>query len=121
MADLNNLEQDLRALREVVRELTQRVYRLEQAFEAAAQPSEQARPVAPGAAPQAPEVVKPEPVIAPALSSVETGHAPSLPGATGGYGVASRAGAPAPHYDVDLESRIGSHWLNRIRIAAVLI
>ena len=28
---------------------------------------------------------------------------------------------PAPHREADLESRIGSHWLNRIGIAALLI
>src|SRR5690242_3106979 len=110
MGDADNLEQDLRALREVVRDLTQRVFRLEQAAGIAVRPPVQAHPIPPSApGPQTPETTPPEPVTPPFHTT------------TGVYAPNLRAGVPAPHDEADLESRIGSHWLNRIGIAAVLI
>ncbi len=108
MANPENLEQDLKALREVVRELTQRVYQLEQSqrvvetriSDPIARPQvEQSAPLP--SSPHKPLVVPP-PTPLPPL--------PPRP-------VFTSPAAPA----VDLESRIGSHWLNRIGIAAVLI
>lgn len=122
MADLDNLEQELRSLREVVRELTQRVFQLEQASGTTVRRPMETHPIPPSApAPQPPETTRPEPVIPRAPEISETGHAPSLHSTLGGYGHDPRTGMSVPHDDIDLESRIGSHWLNRIGIAAVLI
>ncbi len=104
MADADNLEQDLRSLREAVRDLTQRVYRLEQATGARV-PTERARDEAP-----APGTVAPPSVPVP--SEPVTAAPPVQPPL-----LFTAPAAP----EVDLESRIGSHWLNRIGIAAVLI
>jgi uncharacterized membrane protein len=87
-----------------VRELTTRVYRLERAagIESASIATEPARPPS---SPPAPIPVSPSRV---SDSVVQ----PTQP----------RRGSPfAPTQDTSLESRIGSHWLNRIGIAAVLI
>jgi uncharacterized membrane protein len=86
--------QELEELRRRIAELTQRIYRLEQASGTAAAP---ARAVAPPAPP------------APAST-------PSVPFAT----VPPAAAAP-PNDDEDLEVRIGSQWLNRIGVFALLI
>ena len=108
MANPENLEQDLKALREVVRELTQRVYQLEQSQRVVetriSDPT--ARPQVEQSAPLPPSPHKP--VAAPPATALP----PIAP-----RPVFTSPAAPA----VDLESRIGSHWLNRIGIAAVLI
>jgi uncharacterized membrane protein len=91
---------ELQELRRLVGELTARVYRLEQALNlrpGLPQPASTAQ-TPPPTAPPAP----PYPIVAD-IPSRQT-QAPSAK--TGG---------------ADLESRIGSHWLNRIGIAAVLI
>jgi uncharacterized membrane protein len=120
MADFDNLEQDLSSLREVVRKLTQRVHRIEQALGTGARDSVEAAPE------QAAEV--PGPPIASSIPSSRAAEpaTPAPPGpsrpaltSTSGYFNDSGTAMSAPH--VDLESRIGSHWLNRIGIAAVLI
>ncbi len=121
MAEPENLEQDLRALREIVRDLTQRVNRLEEASTpppvqtpAGAAAEVSAPPLATSIPPaRAPESGKPGP--ASPSSPVFT------PPGISGYGLSVRTGMSTPHDEVDLESRIGSHWLNRIGIAAVLI
>ena len=91
---------ELQELRRLVGELTARVFRLEQALNlrpGLPQPASAAQ-TPPPTAPPAP----PYPIVAD-IPSRQT-QAPSAK--TGG---------------ADLESRIGSHWLNRIGIAAVLI
>jgi len=101
---VNSQESDLQSLRALVRDLAARVERLEReigmqgpapghVLGAHTQPSTAPPPHQP--------VSHPLPV-------------PPLPPAP-----AAQFAAPAP--EIDLESRIGSHWLNRIGISAVLI
>ena len=110
---------DLQVIRQMLSDLTARVYRIERRLQMDA-PVQQQPPVA---------VESAVPVI-----PVETSTAPpKLPAAVPPPQIPSRApyvvGAPAntppraPYLqsDSDLESRIGSHWLNRIGIAALLI
>jgi uncharacterized membrane protein len=94
---------ELQRLQLLVRELTTRVYRLERAvgIESA---SVAAEPEAPPSSPPAPIPVPP------ARSSDIAPIQQTQP----------RAASPVAR-ETDLESRIGSHWLNRIGIAAVLI
>jgi uncharacterized membrane protein len=99
---------DLEVIRRLLSELTTRVYSIERKLgmegTAAVTPPQ---PVpAKTAAPVATETVSPQSLPRPiqAFSQV-----PPLPPPV------------PPKPDIDLESRIGSHWLNRIGIAAVLI
>jgi uncharacterized membrane protein len=102
---VDNTPNDLQVLRDIVRDLAARVDRLERKLgvtsneiaDPAATPSVTAR----GASP--PEVTAP-PAPKPVFTTTPS---PSPP--------------PSQAYDGDLESRIGSHWLNRIGIAAVLV
>ena len=99
-------QSELQAIRQLLAELTNRVYRLEQrlGIEALPSPAEHVgadafiRPAAQSAAPHSPAPPPPAPL--PLRPS-------SIP--------ASLKAKP------DLESRIGSHWLNRIGIAALLV
>ena len=96
---------ELQELRRLVAELTERVFRIEQGLHlpsgAAAEAASRAQIPSP----------PPEPKSnAPVIPSV----APSIPPSPGAI-------SPTSHESADLESRIGSHWLNRIGIAAVLI
>ena len=96
-------QQEFDQLIQQIRDLTVRVHRLEQFFPAKTQPLPAAEPVPPIAAP--PPLV----VHSPLQSDVrQVAPAPPvfIPPATEGPG---------------LEARIGSHWLNRIGIAAILI
>ena len=96
---------ELQELRRLLAELTARVFRIEQALNlpSAAVAEAPARPQAPSAPPASPAEPKPAspamPNIPPRLAAIPS----------------QRQSSP------DLESRIGSHWLNRIGIAAVLI
>jgi uncharacterized membrane protein len=94
-------QQEFEQLIQRVRELTARVYRLETVLKVQPPQPEEPRPT-----PAAQSVLTPPP---PAPQHVES---PALPT------FAAQAGAPDA---VALEARIGSHWLNRIGIAAVLI
>ena len=100
--DTPDLAAQIRELRELISELTRRVYRLEQTLGVE-------RPSIPSTPPT------PHPIPAAAPPTVpgvrETPARPAIP-------VAAPRAAPTEN---DLESRIGSHWLNRIGIAAVLI
>jgi uncharacterized membrane protein len=111
---------DLQVIRQMLADLTARVYRIERRLQMDVQPSQQpsvavetvlsAKPVeAVPAAPPHPSAAVPPPQIPPRAPYVV-----SAPGA-----VPPRA--PYTQSDSDLESRIGSHWLNRIGIAALLI
>jgi uncharacterized membrane protein len=98
-------QSDLEAIRRILAELTTRVYRIEQRIgmepyvpqsnDAAASA---AKLVPPPSAPEKPPAALPVPQVTP------------------------RRPTPVPAQpEIDLESRIGSHWLNRIGIAALLI
>ena len=109
-------QSDLEAIRRILAELTTRISRIEQklGMDASSQP-----PTAPPSA----QPVSPARPTAPAPSTaVPPGAAPP---AQPSYPLVPPAPPPRPtiaaHAPPDLESRIGSHWLNRIGIAALLI
>ncbi len=93
---------ELQELRRLVAELTARVFRLERALN-----------LQPGVAVEAPATAKASP---PALEPKSAPPAPTAPAI-----LASPQISSAKQASPDLESRIGSHWLNRIGITAVLI
>ncbi len=103
---MHNAQNEVQVLREMIRQLALRVERIERQLETGA-------PSATGSKAEAVEVAGVFP----------TSSAPATP--------ATPAAQPRPiprplvsmptEPEVDLESRIGSHWLNRIGIAAVLI
>jgi uncharacterized membrane protein len=98
----------LQELQLLVRELTSRVYRIERAMgiapaPAAAQPQPPPQPAAPPS-PSRPAAQLPLPELKP-LPETPPRIAPTV----------------SAEPETNLESRIGSHWLNRIGIAAVLI
>ena len=92
---MDSTQSDLQALRELVRDLAHRVERIERKLdlESAAQPA--STPTAASAT----------------TAAVPPSAIPMKPAVT----------AAEPAEEIDLESRIGSHWLNRIGITAVLI
>jgi uncharacterized membrane protein len=101
MADLEGVARELGELRQLLSDLTGRVYRIERSLKLeSAVPPSAATTRPPSPAPQSP----------PASPSPPS-RLPDTPSAL----------LPTKMPDTDLESRIGSHWLNRIGIAAVLI
>lgn len=98
-------QSDLEAIRRLLADLTQRVYRIEQRLEidasAPGPPAATTHSVTP-----TPQPPPPAAQPAPPLLFSKIPKAPARPQA---------------QPEIDLESRIGSHWLNRIGIAAVLI
>ncbi len=110
-------QSDLEAIRHLLADLTARVYRIESRLGMSAQPATEARTPAAAAAPPPP---RPEtrPVVASDQTRVRPSRPPSL--STPPY-IPPRPVATLHVPDPDLESRIGSHWLNRIGIAAMLI
>ncbi len=105
---MNSQESDLQSLRALVRDLATRVERLERKLgdEGIAPEPALRTEVHPSPTPPPPPLPPPPPyplVSTPPLPPVSTPH----------------FAAAAP--ESDLESRIGSHWLNRIGISAVLI
>jgi uncharacterized membrane protein len=126
---------DLEGIRQILADLTTRVYRIERKLEMDAAAAD-TRPAAAGRAPlapstetssvptqadtQVPRVARDDSVTAPRAPSVAAPRAP--------YAVSAQSSIPpraSPvrrvQPDPDLETRIGSHWLNRIGIAALLI
>ena len=101
---MGSSDSELLELRRLIGELTARVFRIEQALKLQPEIVPQAPPVE--AVPLSSAV--PPPITPPAQIPMSSRSGPSR--------VASAA-LNRP----DLESRIGSHWLNRIGIAAVLI
>ena len=106
---MNPQESDLQSLRALVRDLATRVERLERKLgdEGIAPELQLRTETQPPAAPAPPPLPPPPPYP---LVSTQPVHPVQ----------------PAPHFataapEGDLESRIGSHWLNRIGISAVLI
>jgi uncharacterized membrane protein len=110
---------DLEAIRQLLSDLTRRVYRIELKLglddaSASPDPVKVREPVSKPGQPQ-PAIPPPPPPAARAPVSEPTQpHIPSRPP----YALVP---LPVSHRDADLESRIGSHWLNRIGIAALLI
>lgn len=108
---MDSSQNDLVALRALVQDLVRRVDRLERKLgvDQAAAPAPvpvASFELAPGASPPAQPAERPLPPLPPLP------HIPPRPAPTA---------TAAPAEEIDLESRIGSHWLNRIGIAAVLI
>jgi uncharacterized membrane protein len=108
-ARLEISQEDIKALLEQVHDLTARMHRLEQLLHVA---PPTATPVATSATPERTQAV--EPIV------------PGVPPPVGrqsaaAFTVPSIARPLAAEDGQGLESRIGSHWLNRIGIAAVLI
>jgi uncharacterized membrane protein len=103
-------QNDLEAIRKILAELTARVYRIEHELAVAPKPSDQTRASATVYA----EAVRPSATLA---ESQKPAPPPPPPPR-----IPARAKTTFPdRRGIDLESRIGSHWLNRIGIAALLI
>src|SRR5579864_3854254 len=110
---------DLQVIRQMLADLTARVYRIERRLQMDAPVQQQpsvavesavsATPVEASPAPSKPPAAVPPPQIPPRAPNVVSAPANIPPR------------APYLQSDSDLESRIGSHWLNRIGIAALLI
>lgn len=93
---------ELQELRRLVGELTARVFRIERALN-----------LPPAVAAEAPPTQAPSPPSSAAEAKPAPPATPSIPPRPAAVASGKQSG--------DLESRIGSHWLNRIGIAAVLI
>src|SRR5258708_16761749 len=100
-------QNDLEALRKILADLTARVYRIEHKLGIDAESGEP---------PRAAVAVQPAPV----RSSATISHGPAPPPPPPRIPTRVKPTFPADS-GIDLESRIGSHWLNRIGIAALLI
>jgi uncharacterized membrane protein len=103
---------DLEAIRQILADLTTRVYRIERRLQIDPTTVEQR----PSAVAETPLPVKLSQSPSPAVSVHPTPPSPPPPYISPRPSVVSRV-----QTDSDLESRIGSHWLNRIGIAALLI
>ncbi len=113
------LLREIGLLRNAVRGLTERVYRLEQA-QAAGQSPVEADPARPSSSQGQWQPLSAQPSSAGAqLADISAASAPS------GGSLAAKTAPPPPILPKppqrDLESQIGSHWLNRIGITALLI
>jgi uncharacterized membrane protein len=100
---VDSTQSDLQALRDLVRDLVRRVDRLEQKLSV----GESALPASAPPSAWAPLSQTPKP--------------PGVPPSGIPYFPPKPVSSAQPEEESDLESRIGSHWLNRIGIAAVLI
>src|SRR5690348_10148700 len=96
-------QSELEAIRQALAELTTRVYRIEQRLQMAA----------PAPAPSAPVRAEPPTAVGSPVSTQRQAPPPLIP--------PRPAMAASGKSQANLESRIGSHWLNRIGIAAMLI
>ena len=103
---------DLEAIRQILADLTTRVYRIERRLQMDATRVEQR----PSAVAETPLPVKPSELPSSA-ASIPTRPSPSPTP----YNPLQPSVVSRVQTDSDLESRIGSHWLNRIGIAALLI
>lgn len=104
---MDPLHNDLEALRRVLADLTTRVYRIEQTLRIGPESAARAHADAPAPPP-------PVPVAGP------VGEKPAQPIPPPYIPPHLKTAIPVEP-QADLESRIGSHWLNRIGIAALLI
>ena len=107
MAESQDFGRELAELRQLLAELTGRVYRLERAMQTSSLPAAENGSTIPLEIP------------APSLSHEPPAQSSSIE-STPTIAPAHLATAKA-ETNLDLEARIGSHWLNRIGIAAVLI
>lgn len=103
--DMDTSQNDLEAIRKILAELTARVYRIEHQLGIQPEPREQTRANAP-----------PAPATQAAPKTIPEKSAPPPP-----PWIPERVKVAPAEPRSDLESRIGSHWLNRIGIAALLI
>jgi uncharacterized membrane protein len=113
---LDQPQNEIESLRAQVASLTSRVYRLEQAL--AGQPAAEAMREA------EPESVKgaaPAPPVSPSIQPGERILSPLEKGPSRDQLPQGTPSRDTPYVESDLESRIGSHWLNRIGITAVLV
>jgi len=110
---MDKSQNDLEAIRHLLAELTARVYRIEQKLGMQAQVSV-SPPALPGQAHPEQQPVSSEPADA----TLPKAPYPLVPPAVS---PARSTPRPASQPEIDLESRIGSHWLNRIGITALLI
>jgi uncharacterized membrane protein len=101
MSESQDFARELGELRQMLADVTGRVYRLERAIQITSPQPE------PKAAPAAPQITS-----APKIPPIEPKSVPLIP---------VYSAEKAAQLTSDWESRIGSHWLNRIGIAAVLI
>lgn len=107
MRAMDTPQNELEAIRRGLAELAARVYRIERELRIVSESDARAATRAPA----------PPPPLKPAATEVvQTG--PPIPAA---YVPPQVTTAVTVEPEVDLESRIGSHWLNRIGIAALLI
>jgi uncharacterized membrane protein len=107
-------DEDIKQLLELVRDLTVRLHRIERVLHLSPEVVPSAATTPPVSSPPAEkglQATPPRVAGRPAAAASAPPPSPSL-----AYSTISEAG----HRD-DLESRIGSHWLNRIGITAVLI
>jgi len=111
---MDTSQNDLEAIRQILAELTKRVYRIERQLQMGVPAAVEPRV-------SAPEAPRPQPAP-PGPSAAPSSATPERPTPAQPYPLipAPLAGQRAQQ-DPDLESRIGSHWLNRIGIAALLI
>jgi uncharacterized membrane protein len=106
---------DLREIRTILRDLTTRVYRIERAMGLEPIPASQPLPQVPAATHLVLGERPPsEPPAAPSSQLPRVAVPPIYPSSPRSQRAASTS-------DGGLESRIGSHWLNRVGISAVLI
>lgn len=115
---MDSSQSDLESVRRILADLTARIYRIERKLGMEAELSPPQR--VPSAAPP-PAVIPAEHVGTAALGRpAGQGSAAPLPDASSpAPKLTSQPGAVQP--ELNLESRIGSHWLNRIGIAALLV
>jgi uncharacterized membrane protein len=110
---------DLEAIRQLLSDLTRRVYRIEQklGLEDASPSPESVKAREPAPKPAQPLPASPPPSLPAPRQPVSEPTRQHIPPRPPYPLVPDRV----PHREADLESRIGSHWLNRIGIAALLI
>ena len=102
---------DLEAIRQILADLTTRVYRIERRLQMEA-PAVERRPPSIGETPGTPQTSQVPPAA---------GFNPQVPTLAPPPNIPPGPSVRRIEADSDLESRIGSHWLNRIGILAVLI
>jgi uncharacterized membrane protein len=106
---------DLEAIRQLLSDLTRRVYRIERTLgledaSSSPEPVKADEPVSKAGRPEPTSTFGAPPPRQDPASEPKRPYIPAQP-----------VHAVSPHAAPDLESRIGSHWLNRIGIAALLI
>src|SRR5438270_6710579 len=106
---MDTSQSDLEAFRRTLAELTARIYRIERKLGMAPESASQLPPT---------RSTEPQPLVPSVKTS--TPPSPTPPGPSTTYTPPSTAPFMAEPA-INLESRIGSHWLNRIGIAALLI